>query len=126
MALVKIKSDAFNICERIKKIDKNYFVVYNTFRNCYEIHNKSQKSSTFCITCDDGLNYNVIKKLRKTRIENIQKILSEIDANNLSLEKEQKRKILDNSSWKAREMFEYAAKREENCDFSDSYSTKWV
>lgn len=126
MALIKIKTDAFNICERIKKIDKNYFVVYNTTKNQYEIHNTMQKSNTFCVVCDKGLNCQVIDKLRKTKIENMQKVISEIEKNNEYLEKEQKRKLMDNATWKAREMFNYAKGKIDNCDFKNSYSTKWV
>ena len=126
MALIKIKSDAFNIVERIKKIDKGYYAVYNTTKNRYEIHNKSQKTNTFCIVCDNGLNFNVINKLRKTRIENMQNIIAEITAHNEKLELDQKNKVLDKASWKAREMFDYAKNKVDDCDFKDSYSTEWV
>lgn len=126
MALIKIKSDAFNIVERIKKIDKGYYAVYNTTKNRYEIHNKSQKTNTFCIACDNGLNFNVINKLRKTRIENMQKIIAEITSHNEKLELDQKNKVLDKASWKAREMFNYAKNKVDDCNFKDSYSTKWV
>lgn len=80
--LVKIENDAFNIAERIKKINPHYFVVYNTERHVFEVHNSRQYSSSFCITCDLGLNYSVISKLRKTKIENLDKIMREIDENN--------------------------------------------
>ena len=40
--------------------------------------NKKQKFNTFCIVCDYGLDSRVIEKLRKTRVENIEKLLDNI------------------------------------------------
>ncbi len=125
MALIKIKNDAFNIAERIKKLNPYYFVVYNTKNDKFEVHN-SKQTNTFCITCENGLNYSVIQKLRKTNIENIEKILREIESNNEKLEQERKRVLKDEVSFKAKEMFNYAAHHEGDCTFDDSYKTRWA
>ncbi len=125
MALIKIKNDAFNIAERIKALNPNYFVVFNTKNNKFEVHNTKQ-TNTFCITCDNGLNYTVIQKLRKTNIENIKKLMQEIEENNLKLENEQKRVIKDEVSYKAKEMFDYANHKSGDCNFDDSYKTRWA
>lgn len=126
MALININSDVFDITNRIKEIDSGYFVVYNTNTRNFEIHNTKQNGSTFCITCDTGLNATVITKLRKSKIENIDKILREIDENNAKYEKESNRIIKDESAFKLKEMMRYANKRESDSDFSDSYITNWV
>ena len=126
MALIKIINDVFDISIRIKEIDSGYYAVYNTDKNRYEIHNKHQKSNTFCITCDFGLDSRVIDKLRKTRIENLRKILAEIEKQNEMLENNSKKAITDETNWKVREMFDYAKKREEDSDFKDAYQTKWA
>ena len=124
MALVKIKNDSFNINERIKALDSGYYVVYNSVEHRFEVHNKKQKSSSFCIICDNGLNCTVLDKLRKTKIENIQKLLDEIEESNLRNENEAKRVEMDKAEFKAREMFRYA-KKNEGCSFTDSYTTRW-
>ena len=36
----KIFSDAFNICKRIKQINKNYFMVFNFKTSKFEIHSE--------------------------------------------------------------------------------------
>jgi len=46
-----IKKDMFNISERIKQIDKNYFIVFNCKTNKWEVHNKMQQGSSYCLTC---------------------------------------------------------------------------
>ncbi len=124
MKYIKIKNDAFNINERIKILNPNYFVVYNTQNHRFEVHNSRQFASTFCITCDSGLNASVLTKLRKTKIENLQKIVDEIDESNQKREDEIKRVALDKAEFKAREMFDYAKARED-CDFCDAYTTTW-
>ncbi len=126
MALISIKNDVFNICERIKRINPHYFVVYNTDRHQYEVHNSKQFANTFCISCENGLNYSVISKLRKTKIENIDKIVKEIDEINEKIEKNTKKEIMDVASVKAQEMFNYAKTKIDDCNFDDSYITKWV
>lgn len=126
MALIKIKNDAFNICERIKSINPHYYVVYNTKKHAFEVHNTKQYANSFCISCEKGLNYSVIQKLRKTRIENLDKIINEIESNNQAIEREAKNEVMDKAQYKAREMFDYAKKRVEDCNFDDSYTTIWV
>ncbi len=125
MALINIKNDVFDICDRIREIDSGYFIVYNTSAHRYEIHNKNQFGNTFCITVEQGLDSRVISKLRKSRIENIDKIIHEIDENNAKLEAESRRKVHDETSFKLKEMVDYAKKRESDCDFADSYQTTW-
>lgn len=126
MALIKIKNDAFNICERIKSINPHYYIVFNTKKHKFEVHNSKQYSNSFCITCENGLNYSVIQKLRKTRIENLDKIVKEIELNNQAIERKAKEETLDNAQIKAREMFDYAKNRVDDCNFDDSYTTRWV
>ena len=125
MALIKIKEDVFDIVERVKEIDQGYYIVYNTKKSRYEIHNSKQVPSTFCIVCPNGLDGSVITKLRKTRIENLDKLLKEMDETNAKNEINQKNKLKDEVSWKAKEIFDYAKSKDENLNFSDIYTTKW-
>lgn len=126
MALIKIFEDVFDICNRIREIDQGYFVVYNTIKERYEVHHKGLQCSTFCIACDNGLNSTVISKLRKSRIENIDKIMREMEENNQKIEQENKRIIQDETSFKLKEMIDFAKKRENDSNFDDSYKTFWV
>jgi len=126
MALIKISTDVFDIVDRVKEVDSGYFIVYNTVAHRYEVHNNKQFGSTFCIICDQGLNSTVITKLQKSKIENIDRILREIDENNAKIEQNASKSIKDEASFKLKEMFDYAKKREPDCDFVDSYKTSWV
>ena len=123
--LIKILEDTHDITRRLREIDKDYFIVYNTDRKCYEVHNYSQKN-TFCLSIPYGsLDARTISLTLKTRREFLDKILAEIDKNNEKLEKDAKKEILDKTSWKLKEMFDFASRNEAE-NFDDAYITKWA
>lgn len=123
--LIKIYEDVFDITTRLKEIDNDYFVVFNTEKNKYEVHNKSQKN-TYCLSVPfSGLDSRTIDLTLKTRRENIDKLLKEIEQNNEKIEKEANRKTKDLCEFKAKEFFDYSKKHEEP-NFYDAYKTRWA
>ncbi len=82
-----IKNDMFNIVKRIKKLDANYLVYYNTDKKRYELYynqgfNK-QLEITLSNTCLTFLDY---KKVCISRVYNMQKILKQIEEDNAKKE----------------------------------------
>ncbi len=126
MSLIRITNDVFDIANRVRAIDSGYFIVYNTDFDRYEVHNSKQKPSTFCIVCDKGLNATVVQKLHKSKIENLDKLLKEIEKNNEIMEKEQDKAVKDVQQVKLKEMYNYAKSKTEDVDFKNSYQTNWV
>lgn len=123
--IIRIYEDVFDITQRLKEIDESYFVVYNTQKKKYEVHSNKQKN-TYCLTVPyKGLDARAISLTLKTRRENYNKILDEIEKTNFSIEKENKRKINDLCNFKAREMFSYMKSHDE-IDFDDAYKTRWA
>ena len=92
--LIKIETDNYFISQRIKEIDINYFLMFNTKTKKFEVHNKRQAGNTFCvglpfITLDErSLDY-----IQKTRIENIDNLIKEMDKENEKIENNQNKKI---------------------------------
>ena len=125
MAKIKISCDAFDICNRIKSLDSGYFVIFDTVKKRFEIHNKNQYVNTFCITVEGELDCRVINKLRKTSRENAMRLLEEIEKSNVVIETEKARKLKDETTWKAGEMFAYANSKNDT-NFEDAYKTNWV
>lgn len=81
--LIKINTDNLFILERLREIDKSYFIVFNTKFNRYEVHSSRQAENTFCVGLPFlTLDERVIDFVQKTRIENIEKLLDEIEKNN--------------------------------------------
>lgn len=81
--LVLIENDNYFICQRLKEIDDSYFVVYNLNRECYEVHSKEQIKNSYCFTISfSQLDERTILQALKTRSENRDKLIEEIEKNN--------------------------------------------
>jgi len=94
---IKIESDVYNISNRVKYIDKGYFILYNTSTSKFEIHNSNQIGSSFCLTVPfKELNEQTLEYINKTKVENIENILSEIKRNNQIRESAEKSSALSN------------------------------
>ena len=79
---IEIEDDVFYIRQRLKEIDKSYIILYNLTRKCYEVHSSEQKDS-YCFTIPyDFLDDRTIDYAIKTRSENRDKIIKEIEKNN--------------------------------------------
>lgn len=81
--LKKIYNDVYNIAKRIKEIDRYYYLVLNTSKNKFEVHNSNQQGSTYCLTLPfNELDERTLNYINKTKSCNIEKILNEIENNN--------------------------------------------
>lgn len=86
--LINVNTDNYFIAQRIKEIDYNYYIVFNTARKKFEIHNKSQGNNTYCLTVPySTLDARTLDFVNETKIENIQKLMEKIEKNNKKLEK---------------------------------------
>lgn len=94
---IKLNYDVYNISKRVKEIDKYYYVVYDTSKNKFEIHNSKQIGSTYCLTLPfKCLDERCLNYINKTKSENIEKILNEIDNLNNIKESADKTSALNN------------------------------
>ncbi|MFA6860319.1 MAG: hypothetical protein WCR30_02925 [Clostridia bacterium] len=88
--------DVFFVEKRLKEISKDYFVLYNKKKMKWEVHNSSQHFSTLCLTIPyEVLDERTVTLVNKTRIENKEKIIKEIDETNLKLEKRKEKESLE-------------------------------
>lgn len=90
-----IKNDIFNIANRLKSIDKNYFVVFNFSRNKFEVHYKRAKNTYELTVPYDALDARTIDFVLKTRIQNKQKIFEEIENSNKKLEQKNIKNLIE-------------------------------
>ena len=80
---VQIYNDVYNISKRIKDIDKNYYIVFNTSKHKFEVHNSNQNGSSYCLTIPyDELDERSLNYVLKTQSVNIDEILNEIENDN--------------------------------------------
>ena len=92
--MIVIENDVYNIAKRIKYIDRDYFIVYNTSKENYEIHNKSQMCTTYCVTIPyNTLDERTLDFVYKTQSKNIEEILCEIENENKLHENAEKSRV---------------------------------
>ena len=86
--MILIEHDNYFICERLKELDRDYYVMFDIENNKYQLHCKGQFGNTYCLTFPfDDLDERAIFYTKKTSIENQEKIIEEIDKENKRLEK---------------------------------------
>jgi hypothetical protein len=78
-----IVNDLFDIADRLKEIDSSYLVLFNTNTKKYEVHSTLQGQSSLCfIVPFDKLDARTIDYAKKTRVQNLEKLETEIEENN--------------------------------------------
>ncbi len=92
---IKIKNDVYDISNRIKEIERNYYIVFNTSKNNFEIHNSNQKGGTYCLTLPYAcLDARALTYVHKTKTKNIDKILNLMETENKLKENAEKTGVL--------------------------------
>lgn len=85
--IIKIFSDVYNISNRIKQIEKNYYIVFNTSKNKFEVHNSKQVGGSYCLTLPFSyLDERTLNFVKETKSENINRILNNIENQNKLIE----------------------------------------
>lgn len=89
--------DVYNISKRIKNIERNYYIVFNTSSKKFEVHNSSQIGSSYCLTLPyDKLDERALKYVRSTNCTNIDEILEQIENDNKKRESATKSSAFSN------------------------------
>lgn len=126
MKLKEVCDDLFNIANRLKEIDRNYFVVFNKINNRFEVHHKKQKGSTLAFVVVGKLDAGVIKKAIKSSIKFAKDILKQIEIDNCLIEKKNTDKLADENMLKFKSYIEYANAKNCDVDFLWTNQTKWI
>lgn len=84
-----IEDDVFDIVKRIKEIDSDYFVVFNKQKLLFELHHASQPLTSYCLTFPfEHLDVRAVDFVQKTKRQNKDKLIKEMEEENEKLEKE--------------------------------------
>ena len=93
MAKIEIKSDCLDISQRIKSIDDGYFILFDTKRQKFEVHSFNQLFTTYCFTSPfNFLDERLLCYTLKTRKENKDYLIKEMDKENEKFIKNEKNK----------------------------------
>lgn len=103
---VKITHDVFDIADRIKEISPDYFVMYDKALNRFEIHNARQSPDTLSLVLPyDTLDCRAVELVLKTRVQNIENMLREMEQHNAALDREASRRAAEEYLTKGEELF---------------------
>lgn len=126
--LVPVLNHPTGVISQLKEIDNGYFVVLNTRTQRFEIHNSNNRGFyTYCLSFT-SLDGRVIEEVKRTRYENAQKLIAEMDAYNEKLQMQKEEKYLDEIGWKAREYYQFLDNHPSAMSRlpQDAYKTRWV
>ena len=97
-AAVRIEHDLFGIVDRLRSIDDGYFVVYRTDLHRFEVHNSRQRGDTFALSVPyPTLDVRTERLVQRTRAENAEKLLEEMERENRKLEQRQQKAAIEHA-----------------------------
>lgn len=99
-----IENDVFDIACRLKGLDINYKIYFNVGTAKFEIHNDSCKPSLQLVLPFHQLDCRTIDYVNKTKVQNLENILKEIERHNLEIEEQNQYQIAKNASKRIEEI----------------------
>ena len=91
-----IENDNLFICQRLREIDKSYRIVYNLKKEQFEVHCLSQPNDSYAFSIPyKELDERTISYALKTRCQNMDKLIEEIDKHNEELYNQMVKKQTD-------------------------------
>ncbi len=119
---IKIDEDTFDIVKRIKEIDENYYVVYDTKKERFEMH-YAGLCQTFCFVIGDELDNRAIDMIHYTSSRYLDEILDYIDDNNEKLESKSMETIKSNADYVLREIYKFSANSSK--EMNGAFQSTW-
>ena len=117
----RITDDLYFIAKRIKQVDRDYEVFYDTDKGQFVLYCKGD----FCLLLGPALDKRAIDKAYSSHIRNAYWITREMEKNNLMLEEKEKIDFLGTSKMTLRDYLEYADGKG-NVSFDGAGRTKWL
>ena len=112
--------DMFGLYIRIKDIKPSYKLFFNLKTKNYEVHDMSNKHNSLCLTipkCE--LNACIIRKLHKTKRENMKSLFIEIESCNDKLEKQKISHEMEKAGDAMREIINFASHTSKDVSIHD-------
>lgn len=105
---IPVTDNVYDIPVRLKALNRDFFVMFNTLQQKYEIHCASQIGDTLACTLPyDELDARAVTYAREYAAERLEQIAREVDAYNKKMLRDAERDMLDKANYKMRETFNY-------------------
>ena len=110
----------YNITNRIKHIDKNYFIIFNYHNNKFEVHNSNQIGGSYCLTSPyEKLDSRLLDYVYLTSTNNSHNVIDMVEKNI-----ENRRKDYIDSNLK--DIYQLCSFSTKDYDLKNSMKTKWI
>ena len=86
--MIEITNDLFDIANRLRSVNENYRLYYNTHKSRYEVRNSATDTLEFVVPYGE-LDARTVEYARYTGVQNAKALLAEIERNNAKVEKQQ-------------------------------------
>jgi hypothetical protein len=103
-----VLNNVYDIPVRLKEVNRDFFVMFNTRKQKFEVHCASQPFDTLaCVLPFDELDARAIQYVREFSRERTEHLAEEIDRYNEELDRREQEAMIDKASYKCREAFNY-------------------
>lgn len=100
---IEISYDTFDISKRLKELDKNYFVRYNTQTKHFEVWLQEGVNAHLEVVLEyPCLDIRTINKVATTRTDKIEKIIKEMELHNQKLKEKAKQNLIEELEFKVK------------------------
>lgn len=107
---VEIKNDLFNIASRLKQIDKHYILVRNLIKKRFELWYDACIPHLELVFKNNKIDSRMIDFVNETRIQNLDKIIKQMDEMNEKIKEKEISKAKDECVDKLSEVIKYVNK----------------
>ena len=122
-----IKRDMYNITNRIKHIDKNYFIIFNYHNNKFEVHNSNQIGGSYCLTSPyEKLDSRLLDYVYLTSTNNSHNVIDMVEKNNKEIEKNIENRRKDYIDTNLKDIYQLYSCSTKDYDLKNSMKTKWI
>ncbi len=102
----EVRGDLYDIADRIREIDENYFIFYSYRHKRYEVHNRAQRNGTFALALPyRTLDARALTLVRRTRAERADALLREIEEENARSRRAAVEKTAERAACEAERVF---------------------
>lgn len=91
MTLISVTNDLYDIACRLKTVDDDYRLFYNTGKRRYEVYSKSRETLQFVVPFDE-LDARTVDYALKTRVQNADSIFAEVERHNKDVQRRLERR----------------------------------
>lgn len=121
---IRINNNVFDILDRLKQINKYYYIVFNTVAKKFELYSSDENKSGYVLTLPyDSLDVRSLNYINKT-LNSSPVSLREIDEHNEKIRKSKLEKAKSENEYKVSKIYDYSNKKNNN--INDVFKNIWI